>query len=365
MARAQPRVAHGAESGPAHAGTVPRSAPPSGSVTRTSSERGGTQVEPFDDRAAISSTSAGSLRETGSATAWRHLAAGRSAPPRPRGAAPSRHARASAGRRAALASGLELQGQRVVDLPSRSGSRSDKPLAGTRARPLGEAHQSSSSTSGSRSSASAAARNGGASRRGEPARVPRPASRIEAPRPSGTSSPGAKLRGVERLQRVADSTCARAAPPRRAPCDRDVEQLADGNGRRAAGVGALVVAGARDDQRRLGQSAVEQHLSSSVARVAVRDVRVGGHEVVRRARSARKGAVVEPEQADDPVGDRPHRTSVQTVSAVSEFARVVANLEPLPPSQRPQTRAARAPGLLIRSSTMSSSNPLQLGALQD
>ena len=88
-----------------------------------------------------------------------------------------------------------------------------------------------------------------------------------------------------------------------------IQQLADGDGRRAGGVGALVVAAVGDDQALGGrQQRVEQQLAVLAARVAVAQLGVLEHQVVTIARGlAREGAVVETEQADHPVGHRAHR----------------------------------------------------------
>ena len=123
--------------------------------------------------------------------------------------------------------------------------------------------------------------------------------------------PGGEVARVERLQRVADHAPDRGAG-RRVAADRavdDVEQLADRHRGRARRVRALVVAGVGDDQPLgRGQQRVEQQLAVLAARVAVADVRVVEHQVVAVARRlARERAVVEAEQADDPVRDRAHR----------------------------------------------------------
>ena len=89
----------------------------------------------------------------------------------------------------------------------------------------------------------------------------------------------------------------------------EVEQLADRHRRRLGEVGALVVAGVRDEQpvgRR--HQRVEQQLPVLGAGVALADVRVVEQQVVAVARRlAREHAVVEPEQADDAVRYRTHR----------------------------------------------------------
>ncbi len=88
-----------------------------------------------------------------------------------------------------------------------------------------------------------------------------------------------------------------------------IEQLADGHRRRALGVGPLVAAGVGDDEALGGgEEGVEQQLGVLAATVPVADVRVDEDEVVPVALGLPgEGAVVEAEQADDAVGDRPHR----------------------------------------------------------
>ena len=87
-----------------------------------------------------------------------------------------------------------------------------------------------------------------------------------------------------------------------------VEELAERDGRRAGEVAALVPGRVGDDEpvgRR--QEGVEEELAVLGAGVVVPDVRVGGDEVVAVALDvAGEDAVVEAEQADHPVGHRPH-----------------------------------------------------------
>ena len=128
---------------------------------------------------------------------------------------------------------------------------------------------------------------------------------------SATRPPDAKLRGSNGWSGWRTSDALRG-PARRAGARRrvdDVEQLADRDGRRPGRVGPLVVAGVGDDQP-LGrrEQGVEQQLAVLAARVAVADVGIIEHQVVAVARRlAGEHAVVEPEQADHPVGDRAHR----------------------------------------------------------
>ena len=88
----------------------------------------------------------------------------------------------------------------------------------------------------------------------------------------------------------------------------DIEQLTDRDGRGALGVGPLVASAVGDDQVALGgQQRVEQQLAVLAAGIAVTDPGVGGDEVVVvDVDLAGEHAVVEAEEADDPVGDRPH-----------------------------------------------------------
>ena len=105
-----------------------------------------------------------------------------------------------------------------------------------------------------------------------------------------------------------DLVARQAALGAHRPID-DVEQLADRNGRRAAQVRALVCPRVGDDQP-LGRrhQRVKQHLAVLGARVAVADVGLGEQQVVAVAAGpARELAVVEPEDAHDPVRNRAHR----------------------------------------------------------
>ena len=105
-------------------------------------------------------------------------------------------------------------------------------------------------------------------------------------------------------------TCSRAVPVLRSHGGvDDVEQLVQGHGGGPGEVGALVPGRVGDDEVvGGGQEGVEEELAVLGAGVVVADVRVGGDEVVAVALEvAGEDAVVEAEQADHPVGDRPHR----------------------------------------------------------
>ncbi len=88
-----------------------------------------------------------------------------------------------------------------------------------------------------------------------------------------------------------------------------VKQLADRYRWRPFDVGALVAPGVGDDEAvGHGHQGVEQKLAVLAAGVAVADVRVVQDEVVAVARRfAGKDAIVEPEQANDPVRHGAHR----------------------------------------------------------
>ena len=132
---------------------------------------------------------------------------------------------------------------------------------------------------------------------------------VEAPGPGRDELARHEIPWVEGLQRVLDDDGV--AGPSRRGADRvvhHVEQLAHRDRRWAGLVRALVVAAVGDDEvLARGQQRVEQELAVFAARVAVADPRVLRGEVVAVALDvAREAAVVEPEQADDPVGDGAH-----------------------------------------------------------
>jgi hypothetical protein len=138
---------------------------------------------------------------------------------------------------------------------------------------------------------------------------------VEAPWLLPGQAAGHEVAGVERLQGMVDDD-PRAGPDgaggvvgQADGAVDDVEQLADGDGRGPFGVGPLVTPAVGDDQVALGgQERVEEELSVLAAGVAVADAGIGRHEVVVvDVDLAGEHAVVEPEEADDPVGDRPHR----------------------------------------------------------
>jgi hypothetical protein len=179
---------------------------------------------------------------------------------------------------------------------------------------------------------------------------------IEAPRICSGEGAGDEVLGVERLERVMDDDrVAWPLPvdgPHR-PVDH-VEQLPDGDGGRALGVRALVAAGVGDEKavaRR--HQRVEQQLAVLRARVALTDVRVVQAEVVAVARGlAREDAVVQAEQADDAVGDRPHRHErAERQVARAEVGPGGAALEPFlqerPDFGEGDREAAGGPGLLV------------------
>ena len=88
-----------------------------------------------------------------------------------------------------------------------------------------------------------------------------------------------------------------------------VEQLAQRHRERAPGAGALVGAGADDDEVLGGRAhGVEQELAVLAAHVALADERIAGQHVVAVLDAdAGEHAVVEAEQAHDAVRDRAHR----------------------------------------------------------
>ena len=194
---------------------------------------------------------------------------------------------------------VELDRERVLDLVGERADADPEPLAQERPhRVLDEPTRSSSSTTVS-GRAAAGRQERPAGRRGR-ARACAPAS---ASGQSSRARPAArpvKLRGSNGCSGWRITTCSRAGPPRSGRCVDDVQQLADGNGRRAAHVGALVVAGVGDDQPvGRGQQRVEQELAVLAARVALADQRVVEHQVVavaagcagtprRRARAGRR-----------------------------------------------------------------------------
>ncbi len=117
---------------------------------------------------------------------------------------------------------------------------------------------------------------------------------------------------VERLQRMADEHLrpAPGAPPAvRAVASMASSSSPTGTAGGRGQVRALVGAGEGDDQPLPGgQQRVEQQLAVLAARIALADQRPGEQQVVAVARRlARERPVVEPEQADDPVGHRAHR----------------------------------------------------------
>src|SRR5262245_31641772 len=89
----------------------------------------------------------------------------------------------------------------------------------------------------------------------------------------------------------------------------DVEQLAEGDGGRPDGAGALVGAGGGADEAPLGcGDRVETELAVLGTGVALSEPRAAGEDVVTVGPGgAREDAVVEAEQADHAVRDRAHR----------------------------------------------------------
>ena len=154
-------------------------------------------------------------------------------------------------------------------------------------------------------------------------RGPRPTQRdvVEAPAMMRHQCRGDEVADVEGLQRVVhDHLVTRPPRPRRhvrcrcrCRCVRGaidhIQQLAERDGGRANGVGALVAAAVRDQQVvGRGQQGIEQELPVLVAGIAVADSRGSLDDVVPvRGRATRERAVVEAEETDDPVGHRAHR----------------------------------------------------------
>jgi hypothetical protein len=122
---------------------------------------------------------------------------------------------------------------------------------------------------------------------------------VEAPEPVRDELASGEVARVERLQRVPDDDLGAG----------DLQQLPHGDGRRPREVAALVVAGVGGDQAvGGGHQRVEEELAVLAARVPFPEVGVVEHQVVAVARRlAGEDAVVEPEQADDPVRHRAHR----------------------------------------------------------
>ena len=149
------------------------------------------------------------------------------------------------------------------------------------------------------------------------ARAPRRAARVEAER-SGRPC----RREVRRCRTAAEGGDGRLVADRRpsavrAVCVQGVQQLTDRHRRRAVRAGARVRAAVDHHQVLLGgHDRVQQQLPVLAARVAIADPGLGGEHVVPvRARSARKDAVVDAEQAHHPVRHRPHRHAWCTWSA--------------------------------------------------
>src|SRR5206468_2721620 len=88
-----------------------------------------------------------------------------------------------------------------------------------------------------------------------------------------------------------------------------VKDLADGYGGGPAAVGPLVGAGVEDDEILLGgEDRVEQELPVLAASVPLPDQWIAGEQVVAVEDDvAGEGAVVETEQADDPMRDGAYR----------------------------------------------------------
>ncbi len=133
---------------------------------------------------------------------------------------------------------------------------------------------------------------------------------VEAPRAVARQRAGLEVARVERLEGMLHDD--RLPGSARRPAHRvvdDVEQLADGDGRRTRQVRALVTSRVGDHQVVLRrQQGVEEELAVLAAHVAVADPgRTRGQVVPVPLDVPREAAVVEPEQAHHPVRDRTHR----------------------------------------------------------
>ena len=179
---------------------------------------------------------------------------------------------------------------------------------------------------------------------------------VEAPRVVARERAGDEVVRVEGLEGVVDDDgVARSGAvlgPHRAV--HRVQQLADGDGRRALGVRALVAAGVGDQEpvaRR--HEGVEEELAVLRARVALADARILQSQVVAVARRlAREDAVVQAEQAHDAVGHRSHRHEraegqVARPEVGSRGAALEALVQEGPDLREGQGRAAGRAGLLV------------------
>ncbi len=137
---------------------------------------------------------------------------------------------------------------------------------------------------------------------------------VEAPPRIGDQLAGAEVARVERLQRmtredlIARGRRVRTGSGPHGPID-DIKQLGDRHRRGTLEVRPLIVARVRDDQPlRRGKQGVEQHLAILGAGITIADVRILEQQVIAVAGClAGKFSVVEPEDADNPVGHRAHR----------------------------------------------------------
>ena len=125
------------------------------------------------------------------------------------------------------------------------------------------------------------------------------------PRPDALGREVARVVGLQRVagqHPLAHGAAARAV--------EGVEQLAQRHGGRAGGAGVLVGAGVGDDQRARWRRMIASSSSwrSSDCGVALAGERVAGEHVVAVDRlGAGEDAVVEADEAHDPVGHRAHR----------------------------------------------------------
>ena len=133
---------------------------------------------------------------------------------------------------------------------------------------------------------------------------------VEAERPVGHQAPGLEVAPVERLQRMLhEHLVTHRAGRDRCRAVEHVEQLAERDGRRSLGPGALVVSAVEEHQVLLGRKdRVEEELAVLAARIALAHSRAPSQNVVAvEVGVPRERLVVEAEQEHHPVRHRPHR----------------------------------------------------------
>ena len=125
-----------------------------------------------------------------------------------------------------------------------------------------------------------------------------------------TSAPDSKFRGSNGWRGCATTMSSRARPlSPRTVWSMTSSSSPTGTAGGRCQVGALVTTRIGEDEVVAGgQEGVEQQLAILAAHVAITDPRREGRQVVAVALDvAREAPVVQPEQAHDPVGNRPHR----------------------------------------------------------